>query len=102
VGGSFRYVWRNIDGREMGMGGVYREVAAPDRIVHTEMFDEPWYPGEAVVTTTLLERGGVTTLTTTIRYESKETRDGVLNSPMEQGVAASYNRLEQLLAKVPQ
>jgi uncharacterized protein YndB with AHSA1/START domain len=57
VGGKYRYVWKsNTDGREMGMGGVYREVLAPERIVATELFDEAWYPGEAVDTMVLVER----------------------------------------------
>src|SRR5262249_22172650 len=42
VGGSYRFVWRrDDDGREMAMGGVYRDVAAPERIVATERFDDP-------------------------------------------------------------
>src|SRR5207247_8670465 len=46
VGGRFRYVWRrDNDGTQMGMGGVYREIVAPERIVNTEKFDEAWYPG---------------------------------------------------------
>jgi len=46
VGGEYRYVWkRDSDGTEMGMGGVYREIAAPERLVTTERFDEAWYPG---------------------------------------------------------
>jgi len=49
----------------------------------------------------LTEQGGQTTLTQTIRYESREVRDKVLTTPMEQGVAASYNRLESLLASEP-
>jgi len=49
VGGAYRYVWRHTTkGNEMGMGGVYREIAAPARIVATEKFDEAWHPGEAV------------------------------------------------------
>ncbi len=100
VGGSYRYVWRGTDGAEMGMRGVYREVVPPERIVATEQFDEPWYEGEAVGTTTLVERGGKTTLTTTVRYASKEVRDAVLKSPMEQGVAASFDKLAELLAPV--
>ena len=35
VGGRYRYVWRHDDGREMGMGGVYREVMAPERTAST-------------------------------------------------------------------
>jgi len=33
-----------------------------------------------------------------MRYESREARDAVLKSGMEQGVAASYDRLADLLA----
>jgi uncharacterized protein YndB with AHSA1/START domain len=64
VGGAYRYVWRrDSDGSEMGMGGVYREIAAPERLVATEKFEQPWYPGEAVGTTVLAEQGGKTTIT---------------------------------------
>jgi uncharacterized protein YndB with AHSA1/START domain len=98
VGGAYRYVWRRADGTEMGMGGVYREIVPPERLVHTESFDVPWYPGEALVTTVLVEQGGRTTFTGTILYESREARDAVLASPMEQGVAASYDRLAEVLA----
>jgi uncharacterized protein YndB with AHSA1/START domain len=98
VGGKYRYVWKsNTDGREMGMGGVYREVLAPERIVATELFDEAWYPGEAVDTMVLVERSGKTTLTQTIIYNSRETRDAVLKSPMQYGMAMSFDRLEHFL-----
>ena len=99
VGGRYRYVWRKEKtGEEMGMGGEYREVAAPERIVATEKFDESWYPGEAVDTTVFVEKGGRTTVTTTVRYESKEARDGVLRTPMATGVAESYDKLAEVLA----
>ena len=97
VGGAYRYVWRHENGNEMGMGGVYREIARPERLVATEKFDESWYPGEALDTTVLTEQGGKTTLTVTVRYESRDVRDAVLKSPMEQGVAAGYDRLAELL-----
>jgi uncharacterized protein YndB with AHSA1/START domain len=98
VGGKYRYVWRNIkNGTEMGMGGVYREVAPPERIVATEKFDESWYPGGAVVTFVLTEQAGETTVTQTILYDSREAREAVLKSPMESGVTAGFNRLEELL-----
>jgi len=100
VGGKYRYVWRrDKDGTEMGMGGVYREIVTPERIVATEKFDQSWYPGEAVGTFVLAEQAGKTTLTETILYESREARDGVLKSGMKKGVVASYDRLEKLLEK---
>lgn len=100
IGGKYRYVWRHTDGKEMGMGGVYREIVRPERIVHTEVFDESWYPGEAQGTTTIVEQNAKSVLTQTMRYETREARDGVLRSPMESGVAISYNHLEQLLTSL--
>jgi len=99
VGGKYRWVWRHDrDGTEMGMGGVYREIVKPERLVATERFDEAWYPGEGLNTLVLVEQGGRTTLTQTMRYESREARDAVIKSGMESGVAASYERLADLLA----
>jgi len=98
VGGRYRYVWRNQDGTEMGMGGVFREIVRPERLVATERFDQPWYPGEALDTTVFVEEGGRTTVTLTVLYESREARDAVLKSPMAEGMAAGYDRLEGLLA----
>ena len=101
VGGAYRYVWRReSDGNEMGMGGVYREITAPERLLATEKFDQPWYPGEAVGTTVFVEQGGKTTITQTVLYQSRKARDAVLKSGMEQGVAMSYNRLAELLASL--
>lgn len=98
VGGAYRYVWHNVDGRQMGMGGVIREIVAPERLVATEKFDESWYPGEALDTTVLVEQGGKTTLTITVLYESREARDAVLKTPMAQGMDLGYDRLAKLLA----
>ena len=99
VGGKYRYVWRrDTVGTQMGMGGVYRAVVTPERIVNSERFDEAWYAGEALNTLVLVDKGGRTTLTQTMRYESREARDAVLKSDMESGVAASYDRLAELLA----
>ena len=100
VGGKYRYVWRrDADGSEMGCGGIYREIVAPERLVHTERFDDPWYPGESLITTVLEEERGRTTLTATMLYESRDARDGILKSGMESGVAASYDRLARLVEK---
>ena len=71
VGGTYRWVWRHDTNKtEMGMGGVYREVKAPERLVSTEKFDEAWYPGESLNTLVLVEQGGRTTLTQTIDEEA--------------------------------
>lgn len=100
VGGKYRWVWRHEAGQEMGMGGVYLEIKPPERLVSTEKFDDPWYPGEAVGTIELVEKDGKTTLMQTLRYESREARDAVLRSPMESGVEQSYSHLADLLAAI--
>ena len=97
VGGAYRYLWSGPDGAEMGMRGLYREIVPAERIVCTEVFDQPWYEGEAVDTLVFVEEGGKTTATTTVLYASKAVRDAVLKSPMEHGVAAGYDKLEELL-----
>lgn len=96
-GGAYRWVWRSeTNGSEMGMGGVFREIMPPERFTATEKFDQAWYPGEALVTNSLAEQDGKTTLTLTIQYESKEARDVALKMDMQKGVAASYDRLEEI------
>lgn len=97
VGGTYRYLWSN-GSMQMGLSGEFREIAAPERIVATEKYDDPWYEGDAIATVTFTEEDGRTTLVEIVKYASKEVRDAVLQSPMETGVAASFDRLEELLA----
>ena len=99
VGGAYRYVWRGPAG-DMGMGGVFREVVRPERIVSTEVFDDPWYAGEALDTLVMVESGGKTTVTTTVRYVSQQVRDAVLASGMSRGVAESYDVLADVLSSI--
>jgi len=100
VGGAYRYVWRNEDGREMGMGGNFTELVPNERIVNTERFDEAWYEGESLNTWLLTQQTGRTILAVTMRYETRATRDEVLNSGMQSGVATSYDRLDQVLSEM--
>ena len=97
VGGQYRYFWEGPEGASMGMRGTYREIQPPERIVSTEKFDQPWYPGEAIGTAVLTEQAGRTTLTTTVVYDSREIRDGALKSGMEQGITAGYAALDEIL-----
>jgi uncharacterized protein YndB with AHSA1/START domain len=97
IGGAYRYVWRGPSG-DMGMGGVFREVVRPERIVSTERFDESWYEGEAIDTLVMVESDARTTVTTTVRYVSREVRDAVIKSGMTSGVAESYDTLARILA----
>ena len=100
VGGSYRYVWKNVNGSEMGMGGVFREIVPAERLVTTEKFDDPWYEGEALGRVDFVEEGGKTTLTITMLYESQKVRDAILKTPMDTGVGQSFDKLEEVLAAV--
>lgn len=65
VGGAWRRVMRSPDGVEYVASGVYREIAAPERLVFTYAWETN--PGqtdhETLVTLTFAERGGSTELT---------------------------------------
>ena len=101
VGGVFRYVWSAPNKPDLGLRGVYREIARPERVVHTEVFDGDSTGGETLVTTTFVEHACKTTITTTVHYPSRAVRDTVLKSGMERGVVASYDRLARLLPGKP-
>jgi len=100
VGGEFRWAWRGPDGQEMAMRGVYREVVPPERVVRTESFEVGCAPqaGEQLAAIVLTEQDGKTMLKLTVLYPSKEARDGAVASGMEKGVAAGYDRLDEILA----
>jgi uncharacterized protein YndB with AHSA1/START domain len=98
VGGALRFVWRHRDGKNMGMSGVYREIAPSERLVFTEAWDEDWTGGEALVTIVFAEHAGKTTLIQTVLYSSRAARDAVLKTPMQHGAAVSYDRMAELLA----
>src|SRR5689334_22504936 len=97
VGGAWRFVSRGPGGATMTQRGRYREILAPGRLVHTEIFDDQSYPGETLIRHEFVERAGRTTVTSTIRYATAEGRDRVLRYPMARGVGESYDRLAELL-----
>ena len=99
VGGAFRFVVRRANGTEIGMRGVYREIVAPKRFVHTQTFELEDFPGELVVSTDLAERGGRTRLTSTVLYPSQALRDGDI-SPTEHGATESYEKLDEYFASI--
>jgi uncharacterized protein YndB with AHSA1/START domain len=93
-GGAWRFVNRHPQG-EAGFHGVYREIAPPERVVFTEIYD-PFPDAESVVTAVLTEEAGKTRLTVTCLYRSVDVRDTVLKTGMANGAAISYDRLEEV------
>jgi len=99
VGGTWRFVNRTPKGEMAAFYGVYREIAPPERIVFTEIFEQ--FPDtESVVTAVLTEEHGKTRLTATVSYPTSEIRDMVLGTGMARGAAISYDRLEEVVARL--
>jgi len=97
VGGAWRFLSHGPEGRAMGMRGVYREIVPSERLQYTESFDDFAQFGDAIVTATLEERDGKTTLTNLILSPSRDVRDAVIRSGMERGAAETYDRLADVL-----
>ena len=97
-GGAWRFVNRHPKG-EAVFYGVYREIAAPERLVFTEIF-APFPDVESVVTTLLTEENGKTRLTVTALYPSVDVRDMVINTGMARGAGLSYDQLEDLVREL--
>lgn len=100
VGGKYRFVWQGPGGEKLAMGGEYREIVKPERIVSTEHFDDPWYEGQVLDTLTFVEKDGKTIATTTVLCDSKEIRDGMLKSGMTRGIVESYDVLDDVLSSI--
>jgi|SRR5271155_5853200 len=97
-GGSWHFVWRHTNGNEMEMRGTYREVLPPERLVSTESWGPQW--PETLNTLLLTETAGKTTAIISLLYPSKEARDAALATGMKQGMALSYDRLENYLSSL--
>ncbi|MEM8592258.1 MAG: SRPBCC domain-containing protein [Pseudomonadota bacterium] len=99
VGGAFRWVWEFPDGNRMEATGTYSVVETERRLVNSEGFD--FAPGSSTHVETLLEDApGGTNLIQTMTYDSQATRDAVLKTPMDQGMEASFARLDGMLGSL--
>ena len=105
VGGAFRWRWRSDDdGKEFGFYGTFLEVVAPSKLVHEEHYDPgdvggPMTTDPCIVSQSFGETRGVTTLTITMLFGSKEARDGAVSTGMTDGMEMSYAGLERILTQ---
>ena len=97
-GGHWRYVEHSPDGGAHGFEGRYREVTPQERLVQT--FEWDGMPGYTVLNTAQFEDlgDGRTRIVVTSLFFTREERDGMLQSGMEQGMNQSYEALDRLLA----
>jgi uncharacterized protein YndB with AHSA1/START domain len=98
TGGIWRFTMRDEDGGETVFRGVFREVAAPERIVQT--FEWDGMPGHVSVDSATFEDLGDRTKVVSVSiFHRPEERDGMLESGMESGMNETYARLDELLAE---
>ncbi len=95
VGGKWRYVMIANGGFEVAFNGEYKEIVPNERIVSTEVF-EAMPDDYAVDTLTLTEHDERTTLTVLVQHNSKEARDGHIESGMEGGLQEALDKLEKV------
>ena len=99
AGGEWRFVAREADGSETAFRGTFREVTPPERIAWT--FEWEGMPGHVSVDITEFEDlGDRTRVRTRTLFHLPEERDGMLEAGMERGLQESYDRLEEVLARL--
>jgi len=96
VGGSWRYAMTTSEsGFEVAFHGAYRELVPHERIVSTEIYEgAPEH--EAVNVVTFAEADGVTRLEILMQADSRQTRDAILATGMEDGLQDALDLLEQV------
>jgi uncharacterized protein YndB with AHSA1/START domain len=113
-GGIFHYCLRSPDGKEMWGKFIYREIAAPERIVLISSFSDeaggitrhpmsPTWPREMLSTFTLEEPGGKTTvriewIPLNPTEEERKTFEGTYEG-MKQGWGGTLDQLADYLVK---
>lgn len=101
VGGRWRYVLTTEEGIEVAFHGEYRNIVPNERLVLTEVFEDPGgatlpLAEEPVNTVTFTETDGHTTLSLLVQTTSKELRDMIVGSGMENGLQQGFDLLEEV------
>lgn len=100
AGGIWRFVMRDADGGEVEMRSTYREVVRPELI----SWHETWSGSvpESINTIVLQEDGGITIMTHTRLFQSKEDRDAgiVAGIADSEGAADAFDHLAIVLEEI--
>jgi uncharacterized protein YndB with AHSA1/START domain len=101
VGGKWRSVMIADGGVEVAFHGEYREIVPNERLVSTETYEGvpdgvTEEQATTVNTATFTEKDGRTTLTLLVQAPSKEARDAIVESGMEDGLQDALDLLEEL------
>ena len=100
VGGRWRYVMVATGGFEVAFHGEYREIVPDERTVSTEVYEMPGVPPEQLPSTlntmTLTETEAGTTMSVLMQCPSRDVRDAIIASGMEDGMNESHDALDQV------
>ena len=99
VGGKWRFVMEAPGFGEVGFHGDYREIVPNEKLVSTEVFEgaPAEHPEQATLNTaTFAEENGRTRLEILVEAPSKEVRDAIIESGMEDGLQDALALLEQV------
>lgn len=94
AGSRWRVCMRGPDGKDLWLGGIYRELVPGRRVIYTHQWEKPGSP-ETVVDIALREQGGKTVLS--LRqdgFATRAERDG-----HKAGWGQCFEKLKALLAK---
>ena len=92
-GGQIRYEWSDGKGAGFHLTGEYVELEPYSRIVHVERMHLPDPTPDNHVETD----GAGTLMTMRMTLPDRETREAMLATGMDQGMEASYARMEEML-----
>ena len=102
VGGAWRYAMVTEDGSEVAFHGEYREIVPDERIVSTEVYEMPGAEplpaaDEPLNIVEFTEVDGRTTLSILVQCTTRELRDTIINSGMEDGLQDAMDLMEEVL-----
>ncbi len=99
-GGTFRYEWTDGGEGSFIATGEFIELVPPTKIVHIERYHLPELPGptpDCRVETYFEADGEGTLLTARMTMPDAESREAMLATGMEEGMEASYERVDRVL-----
>jgi len=96
-GGKIRYEWANASGGGFYLTGEVLEMVPFSRLVHVERMHLPDPTLDNHIVTTFAADGEGTLMTMRMTLPNEEVRAAMLASGMDQGMEASYVRLESII-----
>ncbi len=96
VGGSWRFVQTEPNGKEHAFRGVYKELDEPNKLTNTFEY-EPMAGHIILESVTFNESDGKTTIIAVSKYDNIGDLEGMVAMDMESGAVESQERLAKLV-----